>query len=61
MFDSPFEYCNVCKEYVLLDQTKRQCAVEHRCADRAHCPLARFFTGIEFRESPKVASKRRRP
>jgi hypothetical protein len=48
MFDSPFEFCKVCKEYVLLDQTLRQCAREHRCADPAECPLRRYFTGIEF-------------
>ena len=48
MFDSPFEYCKACKEYVLLDQTQRQCALEHRCAEPAKCALRRYFTGIEF-------------
>jgi len=46
MFDSPFEYCGVCKHYVLLDQTQRQCACEHRC--KVACPLQQAFTGIEF-------------
>jgi ferredoxin len=46
MFDSPFEYCTVCGQYVLLDQTQAQCAREHGCA-RA-CPLQQFFTGMEF-------------
>ena len=36
MFDSPFGFCEVCKQYVLLDQTKRECAsstiVMLRCA-----------------------------
>jgi hypothetical protein len=48
MFDSPFEFCAICRQYVLLDQTQRQCAVEHRCASGTPCPLHRYFTGIEF-------------
>lgn len=48
MFGSPFELCPVCKEYVLLDQTHRECAREHRCCDVSQCPLKRFFGGIEF-------------
>jgi len=31
MFDSPFEFCSVCRQYVLLDQTEPQCAREHAC------------------------------
>ena len=50
MFDSPFEYCAVCRAYVVLDQTQRQCAREHSCAAVPKCPLQRFFTGMEFRE-----------
>lgn len=46
MFDSPFEYCAVCGEYVLLDQTCEECAREHRCG--TSCPLQAFFTGVEF-------------
>ena len=48
MFDSPFEFCPVCRAYVLLDQTRRECAREHGCADEAACPLRRVFTGIDF-------------
>jgi hypothetical protein len=48
MFDSPFEFCTACRDYVLLDQTQRQCARAHGCADPAKCPLHRYFTGIEF-------------
>ena len=51
MFDSPFEFCTVCRGYVLLDQTTRQCAREHQCADMAKCPLEKYFTGIEFRDA----------
>jgi hypothetical protein len=59
VFDSPFEFCAVCRGYVLLDQTKRQCAREHRCAGVAKCPLERYFTGIEFREGRPEAKARR--
>jgi hypothetical protein len=48
MFDSPFTYCAKCGEMVLLDQTRRECAAEHRCGDIA-CPLAELFSGIDFR------------
>jgi hypothetical protein len=48
MFDSPFEFCAVCRAYVLLDQTQRECAHEHACAPAARCPLQRYFTGIDF-------------
>ena len=50
MFDSPFEYCVVCQEYVLLDQTRRECGREHSCAAVSKCPLERLFTGMDFRE-----------
>ncbi len=48
MFDSPFEFCALCREYVLLDQTQKQCAREYACAPATLCPLDRFFTGIDF-------------
>jgi hypothetical protein len=59
MFDSPFELCPVCRAYVLLDQTQRQCAREHGCAGEPKCPLEKYFTGIEFREAPPAAKARR--
>ena len=58
MFDSPFEFCKVCKEYVLLDQTLRQCAREHRCADPA-VPPAPLFHGHRIRRAE--ASEEARP
>ena len=61
MFDSPFEFCVVCKEYVLLDQTQRQCAHEHACAAGTPCPLDRYFTGIEFGRAEGTAEARHRP
>jgi hypothetical protein len=48
MFDSPFEFCSVCRQYVLLDQTQPQCAYEHGCSVRTTCPLAKYFTGFDF-------------
>jgi hypothetical protein len=48
MFDSPFEFCPVCGQYVLLDQTAPQCAREHGCGETVHCPLAQYFTGLDF-------------
>jgi hypothetical protein len=48
MFDSPFEFCSVCRQYVLLDQTEPQCVREHRCNGNVACPLAKYFTGFDF-------------
>ena len=48
MFDSPFTHCPRCNEMVLLDQTLKECAREHRCRDTKHCPLANFFCGADF-------------
>ncbi len=52
MFDSPFDYCPVCKEVVLLDQTHRECAREHCCASNQVCPLERCFSGYDFSCKP---------
>lgn len=52
MFDSPFAYCPVCKDFVLLDQTQRECVKEHGCGgDPQTCPLSRCFTGFDFHAS----------
>lgn len=48
MFDSPFTLCPRRNEMVLLDQTLKECAREHRCRDTKHCPLARYFRGVDF-------------
>lgn len=45
--DSSFQLCPVCNEYVLLDQSRRECAGEHACEASA-CPLKKFFTGRDF-------------
>jgi hypothetical protein len=65
MFDSPFELCSVCGEYVLLDQTQRQCAREHGCGGAFRCPLAKYFTGIDFGAAAEATEhpshRKRRP
>lgn len=58
MFDSPFEFCPRCGEFVLLDQTQRECAAEHGCG-KVDCPLERFFTGIDFTRPPTDEPKPR--
>lgn len=55
MFDSPFAFCRVCRQYVLLDQTQEQCAREHECDDSV-CGLRRYFTGIDFGANRVVAA-----
>ena len=42
MFNSPLQYCTVCKQYVELDQSVEECAGRHGC-EPASCPLARLF------------------
>lgn len=44
-FDSPIERCEVCGEYVLLDQIQEECAREHGCGRSVDCPLKRYFDG----------------
>ena len=59
LFDSPFEVCPVCDEYVLLDQSQSECAREHHC-EHVKCPLARFFVGKEMKEQTDDESHERR-
>ena len=59
MFDSPFEFCPACDAHVVLDQTLRECAREHRCHDVSKCTLQKFFTGIEFAETKIVSEPQR--
>ena len=53
MFDSPFEFCIVCKHYVVLDQSKKQCAREENCHALV-CPLERYFVGVDIPRLGKV-------
>lgn len=50
MFDSPLEVCRICGEWVLLDQTHKECAREHHCTVE-RCPLERYFTGVDFSQA----------
>lgn len=44
MFNSPLHYCPVCRQYVALDQSQRECAREHGCLPQQACPLAHLFS-----------------
>ncbi len=61
-FDSPIERCTVCGQFVLLDQTQKECAMEHGCGNR-ECALNRYFEGIpisiEKGDKPGVKAKHR--
>ena len=48
MFDSPLERCPNRNGFVLLDQTRQECARAHHCSHR-DCPLAAYFTGLRFK------------
>lgn len=48
-FDSPLYRCESCGEFVLLDQTVRECADEHHC-NAASCPVAAAFDESDVRE-----------
>jgi hypothetical protein len=56
MFASPFEWCKVCKDYVLLDQSHRQCAREHGC-QLIDCPFAKYFTGPDVKAGDNANDK----
>jgi len=58
MFDCPIAVCPICKQPILLDQTRKECAREHDCSE-PHCPLESDFTGIEFKEGAKGMPTRR--
>lgn len=60
MFDSPFDYCPHCGEVVLLDQTQRECAEEHRCG-KFECPLMSSFSGFDFRTNPAGKKTKNEP
>jgi len=42
MFNSPLHYCTLCKQYVELDQTQQQCALQHGCKIDP-CPVTHLF------------------
>jgi hypothetical protein len=42
MFNSPLQYCSVCKQHVALDQSKEECARQQHCIAE-NCPLSHLF------------------
>lgn len=52
MFDSPMEFCSVCRQMVVLDQAKAECCRKHGCAPATECPLQKFFSGAEGTHQP---------
>jgi hypothetical protein len=42
MFNSPLHYCPLCKQYVELDQTQQECALQHGCKVEP-CPFTNLF------------------
>lgn len=58
MFDSPLDWCKVCKEWIALDQTVEECARQHRCRDR-ECPMVALLWAQRQRD--EAASKRSLP
>ena len=48
----PIEYCDICEEYIHLNQKQLDCAFEHRCESGGiECPLKRFFAKTPLPES----------
>jgi hypothetical protein len=52
MFNSPTDWCPICKEWVALDEGIVECARAHRCRV-GQCPLAREFSA---QQSAKLAA-----
>lgn len=58
MFESPLEWCRVCREWIALDQTVEECARQHRCRD-GECPMVTLLCAQ--RQQDEAASKRGLP
>jgi hypothetical protein len=58
MFESPLEWCRVCREWVALDQSVEECARQHCCRDGA-CPMVTLLCAQ--RKQDEAASKRGLP
>jgi hypothetical protein len=56
MFNSPTAYCSRCRQYIALDERRRDCAAVHGCVKEL-CPLEKYFGASEMsrRRSDKVA------
>lgn len=58
MFDSPLEWCRVCKEWIALDQTVEECKRQHCCRD-GECPMGALLWAQ--RQHEEAALKRNVP
>jgi hypothetical protein len=54
MFNSPLQFCPVIKEWVALDQTQHECALEYCCDVLLRCPLRTLFKNVESQAVQKV-------
>ena len=50
IFDCPIARCEVMRTLVVTDQTQAQCAHENGCPPGTDCPLAGYFSGLEWAE-----------
>jgi len=57
MFNSPLQYCPICKQYVELDQTREECAAKHGC-EAEKCPLAQQFAPPPPSQEPPPAPRK---
>jgi hypothetical protein len=60
MFESPLDWCRVCKEWVALDQTVEECARQHRCRD-GECPMIALLCVSRQRSNDEAVLKRGLP
>jgi hypothetical protein len=55
MFNSPLHYCALCKQYVELDQSAQECALQHGCKVDA-CPFTHLFKPATSTSDEKAAT-----
>jgi hypothetical protein len=56
MFDSPMEYCTICRQMVTLDQSQDECAREYGCRLDTVCPLLSYFPRTDAAHGTGFAS-----
>ncbi|MCI0505066.1 MAG: hypothetical protein L0Z73_03050 [Gammaproteobacteria bacterium] len=48
----PIEYCDICDEYIHLNQNQLDCAFEHQCESGGlECQLKKFFSKTPLSQS----------
>ncbi len=54
----PIEYCDICDEYIHLNQKQLDCAFEHQCESAAmECPFKRFFSKDKINAPAQIAEQ----